>query len=91
MNQTTSQVIATLLVGAEGASEIEGQSWVRTAIDVEKQEFIFRACKGSQDKYRNSLVDGTGRPYFLLTVLDTAPDEVKAKAMSFARCLRLTN
>ncbi len=84
------QPIATLLVGAEGAAETDDQPWIRPATTEEQRAFVERACKGDQGLYRNSLIDGTGRPYFLLTVLDKAPASVQAKAKRYARCLRLT-
>jgi len=82
--------ISTLLVGAEGAAEIEGQSWVREATEQERQEFIERVLNGDEERYRNSTVDGTGRPYFLLTILADAPADIQAKAQRCVRCLRLT-
>jgi hypothetical protein len=84
------QPIATLLVGAEGTAETEGEPWIRPATAEEQRAFIEQACKGDEGLYRDSLVDGTGRPYFLLTVLDNAPESVQAKAKRCARCLRLT-
>lgn len=84
------QPIATLLVGAEGAAELEGQSWVRDATDDERQAFIERVLDGDEERYRNSTVDRTGRPYFLLTILADAPSDIQAKAKQCVRCLRLT-
>ncbi len=88
---TEAKPIATLLVGAEGAAEIEKQPWVRPATDDEKQEFVERICQGDERRYRNALIDGKGRPYFLLTVLDNAPESIQVNAKSFARCFRITD
>ncbi len=82
--------IATLLVGAEGAAEIDGLPWVREATDDERQAFIERVLDGDEERYRNSTVDRTGRPYFLLTILADAPADIQAKAQRCVRCLRLT-
>lgn len=84
------QPVATLLVGAEGISETEGQPWIRPATDEENRDFVARACRNDEERYRNSLVDLNGRPYFLMTVLDNAPEQVIAKAKRCGRCLRLT-
>lgn len=86
----TSHPISTLLVGAEGVAEIDGLSWVREATDDEREVLVKRVFKGNRGKYRAALVDSTGRPYFLLTVLADAPAEVQAKAQRCVRCLRLT-
>jgi hypothetical protein len=84
------QPIATLLVGAEGAALLDDKEWARPANDDEKHVFIQRACKSDGQIFRNSLVDQDGRPYFLMTVLENAPEEVQVKARSYCRCLRLT-
>jgi hypothetical protein len=86
----TNDPVATLLVGAEGTAETDSQPWIRPATDEEERAFVAQACKGDDGLYRDSLIDGTGRPYFLLTVLDNAPEPVQAKAKRCARCLRLT-
>lgn len=86
----TQQPISTLLIGAEGTAEIDGLPWVREATDKERQAFIERVLDGDEERYRNSTVDRTGRPYFLLTILADAPIEIQAKAKRCVRCLRLT-
>lgn len=70
------QPVSTVLVGAEGAAEIDDQPWVRPATSEEETAFIQLACKGDQALYRRSLVDQNNRPYFLLTILESAPEEV---------------
>lgn len=82
--------IATLLVGAEGAAEIDGEPWARPATDEEKSAFIHFSCGEKEDIYQRSLTDSTSRPYFLVTILESAPEEVQVKARSYCRCLRLT-
>lgn len=83
--------VATVLVGAEGAAEIAREAWQRPATEEERRQFINDRCKGDEQLFNNSLVDGTGRPYWLLTILETAPESVQAKARQYARCVRLTD
>jgi hypothetical protein len=90
MNEQQS-TIATLLVGAEGAAEIAVESWQRGATEEERLAFVAEKCSGDEQLFRNSLVDETGRPYWLLTVLDNAPAEVQTKAKRYARCIRVTD
>jgi hypothetical protein len=82
--------VFTVLVGAEGAAEVESEGWVRPATDEEKQAFIAQAFASDDERYRAAAVDRTGRPYFLLTVLSNAPKKALEKAHGFARYLRLT-
>lgn len=81
--------IATLLVGAEGMAEIAHESWHRPATEEERLAFIAQKCQGDEQLFRDSLVDGTGRPYWLLTILGNAPAEVQVKAEHYARCVRV--
>lgn len=103
----------TVLLGAEGVSEIEGQPWIREATleeiaklrryvlwDLEGSRCAF--CKTSKagpcpdcvqeedSRWRNVLTDRIGRPYFPMTILDDAPDEIKLRAQKAVRVLRLT-
>ena len=82
--------IVTLLVGAEGASEIADEPWQRRATEEERLIFIAERCRGDDQLFKNSMIDGTGRPYWLLTIFDNAPAEVQAKAKRYARCVRVT-
>lgn len=82
--------IATLLVGAEGAAEIDGLPWVREATDEEREEFIERVLDSDGERYLNSTVDRTGRPYFLLTIQADAPTDIQVTAQRCVRCLRVT-
>lgn len=84
------QPISTLLVGAEGVAEIDGLPWVREATNQERQAFIEQVLDGDVERYRNSTVDRTGRPYFLVTILADAPSDIQEKAKRCVRCLRLT-
>jgi hypothetical protein len=71
----------TLLVGAEGCAETQGCDWIR------------EATPEAAEAYKvvpEYTVDGTGRPYFLMTVLDNAPPEVLAHVKKFRRVLRVT-
>ncbi len=73
----------TLLVGAEGCAEAEGAEWLREATDEEAKQFA-----AENPKVAN--IDGIGRPYFLMTVLDSAPADVLERAKRNLRVLRLT-
>jgi hypothetical protein len=80
MNETT----ATLLLGAEGCSEASGVPWLRDATDEEVQ-----AVLATEPKAGELLLDGTGRPYFWMTVLPGAPAWALAKARRVLRAVRL--
>jgi hypothetical protein len=80
----------TLFVGAEGVAELEGQPWIREA--TEEEIVRLRAERQPKDdaEWESLFLDGVGRPYFLMTVLKDAPEEVWRKASSHLRVLRLT-
>jgi len=59
-------------VGADGGAEIAEKSWQRRATEEERLAFVAEKCRGDERLFKNSLVDGTGRPYRLLTVLGHA-------------------
>jgi len=88
---------ATLLLGAEGVSETEGEDWIReaTADEVEDLKNDIADAMGAlstlSDTYRDALSDGMGRPYFAMTVLATAPENVLARAHNSLRAVRLTD
>lgn len=82
--------VATLFVGAEGVAEIADKPWQRRATEEERLAFVAEKCGNHEQVFENSLVDGIGRPYWLLTILDTAPAHVQEKARKFARCVRVT-
>lgn len=73
----------TLLVGAEGASEIEQQnaSWARDATAEEIAEF-------KKENPDVSSIDKIGRPYFYKTVLPDAPTDIYTRASECIRILR---
>lgn len=88
----------TIFVGAEGAQEVEGLDWVREATpeEIETLRLSLReAWLGSQEAFdagwKQFGLDRIGRPYFPLTILETAPWKVWEKASHAARCLRLTD
>jgi hypothetical protein len=90
----------TLFIGAEGVAEMENAAveWCREAT-VEEIE-AFRASQGlapigihardNRERWANLHVDKTGRPYFCMTVLNTAPGDVWIKAGQYVRVVRLT-
>ena len=93
-------VVGILAVGAEGMSEIQGQDWWRESSKSERAAFeqacrqsIRRKC-GDRDaekfKLSTLLVDGTGRPYWIVSVLANAPEVAQEKARTYSRCLRPT-
>lgn len=96
-------VIGVLLVGAEGVSETEGQSWLREATDEETKLFVedcrnqIRESRGAGPASEFSLgsysVDNNNRPYWLMAVLvhPETPDEAKRKALEYSRVMRLVD
>jgi hypothetical protein len=75
-------VVGIIAVGAEGMYEIQDEDWWRESTELEIAAFE-SACRDlirskRDDKAAMSfrlgelLVDGTGRPYWLVTVLDNA-------------------
>ena len=74
----------TIAVGAEGCTDIQNPdgtypNWVREATD---EEAIWWA---SSHKTPIRLIDDDNRPYFLLTVLENAPEEAKKRASGYHR------
>lgn len=84
----TEKTPVTLLVGAEGVSEQEGQPWLREATPDEVEQFKTHLPPGVT--LYDVTIDGIGRPYFVMTVLGTDPPEIYEKASKFQRVLRLT-
>jgi len=71
-------------VGAEGITEIEGQNWWRYTNKEENHQWMID--HPHTDKL---FVDKVGRPYWLVVVLDHAPEEAKEKAQTYLRVKRL--
>ena len=94
-------VAGVLLVGAEGCAETSDAAWIRDATEEERAGFeaycrqlvLNRDGDKAAAKFslRDFTVDGTGRPYWLKTVLDVAdaPRLALDKARKFTRCLRV--
>ena len=84
-----------VLVGAEGAAEVEGQPWIREATRDEFaawQKANTRTDPITKKEVSVDLVDHTGRPYWLMAVEVDHPDcpvEAATKAMINKRVLRL--
>jgi len=78
----------TVLLSAEGMAELQDAEWVRDATEDEVKAFQERHNL-TEDEYREVVVDKTGRPYWLVTLLEGAPEvaaEVAAeKASTYAR------
>lgn len=89
-------VAGVILVGAEGCSETEGETWLRDS--TEEESALFKQyCeelvrqRGSKFDYGDYTVDLSGRPYWLKTVLLTGSTPVVAieKAQKFTRTVRV--
>ncbi len=76
----------TLLIGAEGVSEMTSCAWLREATPEEVA--TLRDLCGAE-RFRDLSVDGIGRPYFPMTVLEDAPAWAKEKAARSLRVKRL--
>jgi hypothetical protein len=76
----------TLLLGAEGCSELEqaGTSWCRDATSEE-----IESLHDFDEGVKELLVDGMGRPYFYKTITDDAPNAVLEKYRDTLRTVRL--
>jgi hypothetical protein len=85
-------MIRFVLVGAEGAAEIEkeGTPGIRQATreEIEAWAHGWRAAHPPTD-LQSIFIDGTGRPYWLMAVADDAPEPVKIRAVKFSRVLYL--
>ncbi len=80
-----------VLLGAEGYSETAGQPWLRDATDDDWITFGRRVeahSKAIDAGVTEILLDGTGRPYFLVAVLPDAPESVRKLARGHLRLLR---
>jgi len=73
-----------VLLAAEGMAELDGESWIRDATEAEREAFRVRH-KLTRDELRELMVDKTGRPYWMVTLSDDAPDRAKRKAEEFVR------
>lgn len=79
----------TLLLGAEGCSEMQNEPWLRDATAEEQERFIAEKLARHfkpGDSFNDFLCDGIGGPYWLKTVTEEAPEKFKALA---ARCVRV--
>jgi hypothetical protein len=76
----------TILLGAEGVAECAQEPWLRAAKEDEVEAFRSRIGKSFYDAL---LEDHTGRPYWTVTVLSTAPDWAWNAARGHLRLVRL--
>lgn len=81
----------TLLVGAEGCSEAADCSWLREATKDEIAKAIEMDWDNNFGFANRYLKDGTGRPYFWMTITDEAPKEILESAATKLRVVRLFN
>lgn len=78
-----------LLVGAEGVAELEGVDWIRP-LDAPGDLERFRDDLGISDRrLRETMLDPTGRPYFLCEVSADAPAAALERARRNVRVVRL--
>jgi hypothetical protein len=73
-----------VLVAAEGMAELEGVDWVRDATEEEIRAYQERH-QLTQEEYRRVIIDRTGRPYWPVTLLDSAPEIAVERAAIYAR------
>ena len=78
----------TLLLGAEGCSEVQGQPWIAEATDEERKAFEERLAERGF-KLANVTIDGNGRPYWVMTIHEGAPEPVKEWAKRIDRAVRI--
>lgn len=81
-------MVILVLLGAEGVADIIEEDWMRDAAPHEVILFRQRH-KLTHDKYQELLNDGTGRPYFLVALEQSAPRELRERAQNHVRLLRL--
>ena len=74
----------TVLMGAEGVAELESVDWIREATEEEISSF-----KEYWGVNGYITIDGVGRPYWYMTMLDHAPDEAKDIPSRYFRVLRI--
>ena len=96
-----SEVLGVLLVAAEGCSETSGEVWLREATNEEQALFVshcrslLQKTKGQRCadsfEFGDLAVDGSGRPYWLMAVLDhpATPTMAREKAAKYTRVLRV--
>lgn len=72
----------TLLLGAEGCSELNDRDWIRPATDEE----IERALNGSKSP---DMIDGVNRHYWWMTITGDAPVWARESAIRSIRKVRL--
>lgn len=73
----------TLLLGAEGCSELADEPWLRDATDDE-----IEAVLEANEKHPG-LIDFIGRPYWWKTVTEEAPEWALEAARTHLRMVRL--
>jgi len=76
----------TLWLGAEGCAELENETWLREATEEEIEAF---REEWGQPGFDDLKLDGIGRPYFLMTVTEDAPEWALGAARSNSRRVRL--
>ncbi len=81
-------VLGLTLVAAEGVAELEGEDWVRESTEDEKALFLEEVHKTiPKARFDEFAMDRTGRPYWLMTILETpqTPSYVRDKIQKYQR------
>jgi hypothetical protein len=71
-----------VLLAAEGMAELDGVEWVRDATEEEIRAYRERH-QLTHEEYRRVIVDQTGRPYWPVTLLDSAPEIAVERAATY--------
>jgi hypothetical protein len=79
----------TLLLGAEGCSELENQPWIREATAEEERAFELYLREQKGLALNECTIDHNGRPYWVMTLLPDAPVEYLDLATRKLRTVRL--
>jgi len=77
----------TLLLGAEGCSEMRDVEWLRDATDEEALAFWKKVREDGMT--HTTTIDGMNRPYWVMTLTDEAPEDVVRANEGVYRAVRL--
>jgi hypothetical protein len=72
----------TILLGQEGFAHNINKDWLKPANIKEREEFINHI---GIEKFNQAIKDIRGHTYFLVTILDHAPDYIKEKIKNYSR------
>jgi hypothetical protein len=81
-----------ILLGAEGCAELQEKDYIGCSTEEEIKAFknaLISQGKCTEEQINNSMVDANGRPYWFMTIEESAPEYIKKAALGMRR-LRLT-